>query len=175
MVKQSDALFPALNALMKKAHVRQSDLALIAVDVGPGSFTGVRVGLSVARTMAQRLGIPLIGVSSLEAMAWNTGAAQRSGLVRPVLPATSGEFFFAVYRAMKPVVPPRWGSEKELADCRKKFPDAVETNGPPHPSAIAAIAAERFAENPRVSYFPYEKAAPLYLQPSWAERSKALV
>lgn len=170
-VKQSDALIPGLTKLLGRAKVKRNALSLIACDVGPGSFTGVRVGLAVARTLAHALDIPLIGVCSLEAMAVASGEFQRS-VVIPWLPATSGEVFFAVYKKTKAIVAPRWGNEKDLRAARAKYAGAVDVESHAHPDAIAAVAMARYRRNPSPAFYPFEKARPLYLQPSWAERSK---
>jgi tRNA threonylcarbamoyladenosine biosynthesis protein TsaB len=63
-------LIPAMQELMRSLHIVSGELGAIAVGVGPGSYTGVRIGVSVAKTCAWALGIPVIGVSSLEACAW---------------------------------------------------------------------------------------------------------
>ena len=70
----SDDLVPLVDQLFKKARWKPSELDAIAVDVGPGRFTGLRVGVAVARTLGQTLEKPIIEGNSLEAM-----AAQASG------------------------------------------------------------------------------------------------
>lgn len=70
----SHRLIPATHALFKKVGWKPQDLDAIAVDVGPGRFTGLRIGVAVARTLGQSLEKPVVEVSSLEAM-----AAQASG------------------------------------------------------------------------------------------------
>ncbi len=63
-------LMPAVEKLMKDVNVKPSELDRIIVAKGPGSYTGVRIGLATAKTMAWALDIPVIGVSSLEALAY---------------------------------------------------------------------------------------------------------
>ena len=58
-----------VDALLHDAHVEPSDLDALAVGIGPGSFTGVRMGLAVARGIALSLGIPVAGMSTLDALA----------------------------------------------------------------------------------------------------------
>jgi tRNA threonylcarbamoyl adenosine modification protein YeaZ len=58
-----------VDALLRDAHVEPSDLDALAVGIGPGSFTGVRMGLAVARGIAFSLGVPVAGVSTLDALA----------------------------------------------------------------------------------------------------------
>lgn len=76
-------LAPVVEALMQKAGVAFADLDRVAVVVGPGSFTGVRVGVAFARGLGLSLDIPVVGVSSLEAL----DAAPRTGRVLGVLAA----------------------------------------------------------------------------------------
>lgn len=73
------------------------DIGLIAVGLGPGSFTSVRVGLATAKGFAFARGLPIVGVSSLEAMAWRQRGGL-PGLVCPVLDAKRGELYAAIFR-----------------------------------------------------------------------------
>jgi len=70
---------------------------LIAVGLGPGSFTSLRVGVATAKGFALAHGLPLVGVSSLKAMVWQF-RSRVSGLVCPVLDAKRGELYTALYR-----------------------------------------------------------------------------
>ena len=72
--KQAEELVPAINALMQKNGVEYKNLSAIAVCVGPGSFTGLRIGLAAAKGFALALNIPLIGISSLEATLYRKNA-----------------------------------------------------------------------------------------------------
>lgn len=69
---------------------------LVAVSIGPGSFTGLRIGLSVAKGLAFANGLPIIGVSTLEAYAASLGS--RPGWIWPVLDARKGEVYAAGFR-----------------------------------------------------------------------------
>jgi tRNA threonylcarbamoyladenosine biosynthesis protein TsaB len=118
--QQSDLLFPTLDKLLKRAKVARSQVGLIAVDSGPGSFTGVRIGVVSARALAQALDRPLVGVASLEAVAWSV--AQQNSAAGPlvvVMPALPGEIYLAVYDVspgtVKERVPPRWLILEEAA------------------------------------------------------------
>lgn len=78
-----------------------SDLSLIAVAKGPGSFTGTRMGVVTARTLAQQLNLPLFAISSLEAKAWQIIKDEnisKSSMIALQMPAQRGQLFVAIYR-----------------------------------------------------------------------------
>jgi tRNA threonylcarbamoyladenosine biosynthesis protein TsaB len=74
-------------------------LSAICVGLGPGSFTGVRVGVTTAKTLAQAQGTPLIGIDTLDAHAAAVSAPDAGTAVVPVLPSRRGEVYAAVYYA----------------------------------------------------------------------------
>ena len=116
-------LLPVIDALLKQAGLTPVQLAAVAVGNGPGSYTGVRIGVSVAKTFAWALGIPVIAVSSLEALAYSalrlaegcaggpadgltagengSGASGMNGAetiwIVPLLDARRGQAYCAVY------------------------------------------------------------------------------
>ncbi|MDR2902685.1 MAG: tRNA (adenosine(37)-N6)-threonylcarbamoyltransferase complex dimerization subunit type 1 TsaB [Lactobacillales bacterium] len=85
---QSEALFPAIQKLFDGTRYTQKDLTQIAVAVGPGSYTGVRIGLSTARGLSLALGIPVIGVTNFAA--WSYGLMTP---VRVTLDTRRGEYY----------------------------------------------------------------------------------
>jgi tRNA threonylcarbamoyladenosine biosynthesis protein TsaB len=94
--KNFRALMPALDALLEYSGVEFRHLSALATAVGPGSFTGLRVGLALAKGICHGLGIPAIGVSSLEAMAsqW----PDETFPICPIIESRKGEAFAAVFR-----------------------------------------------------------------------------
>lgn len=74
---QAERLIPMLEELLTGAGKNWSDLDLIAVGIGPGNFTGVRISVSAARGLALSLGIPAVGVSVFEALAFGTKDTSR--------------------------------------------------------------------------------------------------
>ncbi|HMN99787.1 MAG TPA: tRNA (adenosine(37)-N6)-threonylcarbamoyltransferase complex dimerization subunit type 1 TsaB [Miltoncostaeaceae bacterium] len=90
----------AVHGLLASVGATTADLDGIVVGVGPGGFTGLRIGLATALGLGQALGIPVTGASSLEALALGVAEAAPSGaVVVPVLDARRRELFAAVYRA----------------------------------------------------------------------------
>jgi tRNA threonylcarbamoyladenosine biosynthesis protein TsaB len=94
----AEQLRPLLERVLGDAGVEKSTLERVAVGIGPGSFTGVRVGVAFAQGIALGLGIPLVGVQSLRAMAEAAPAARDEPRV-PLLDARRGEVFAAAYAA----------------------------------------------------------------------------
>lgn len=70
---QAEFLVPMIQSVMQKANVGFADLDLIAVTIGPGSFTGVRIGLATARALSLASGKPLVGISTLELLLAQSG------------------------------------------------------------------------------------------------------
>ncbi len=91
-------LAPEISDLIERAGRTFPDIDLIAVGLGPGFFTSLRVGLATAKAIALSLDRPLVGVSSLAAMAWHA-RDRLAGLVCPMLDARRGEVYAAIYRA----------------------------------------------------------------------------
>lgn len=67
----SETLMPHIETALRMARVKKEELAGIAVSIGPGSFTGLRIGLAAAKMMSYALRIPLVGVPTLEALAYH--------------------------------------------------------------------------------------------------------
>ncbi|MBQ2916929.1 MAG: tRNA (adenosine(37)-N6)-threonylcarbamoyltransferase complex dimerization subunit type 1 TsaB [Clostridia bacterium] len=67
----SETLMPLIDELFKTTGLNLSDIDAVACDIGPGSFTGIRIGISSIKAIAETLNIPVIDVSSLEALAYN--------------------------------------------------------------------------------------------------------
>ncbi len=88
-------LMPVLDTLLRLSGRRIKDLEAVALATGPGSFTGVRVGVSLAKGLAHGLGIPLVGINSLEALA--AQAAFAGPAVRPIIESRKGEIFTALF------------------------------------------------------------------------------
>ncbi|MDX2168840.1 MAG: tRNA (adenosine(37)-N6)-threonylcarbamoyltransferase complex dimerization subunit type 1 TsaB [Deltaproteobacteria bacterium] len=90
------ALLPLIDAVLADAGMRLAELTRIAISIGPGSFTGLRIGLSVAKGLAVATRLPLVGVPTLEAYAHAVGPTD--GAVWPILDARKGEIYAASFR-----------------------------------------------------------------------------
>ena len=99
----SRSLLPAIRRVMGEAGVETGDLALLVATRGPGSFTGLRIGLATAQGFALAAGTRVAGISSLDAAALADAAADGSRLRRlVVVDALRGELFAALYDGMGP-------------------------------------------------------------------------
>jgi tRNA threonylcarbamoyladenosine biosynthesis protein TsaB len=117
----ADLLFQALTDLLRNAGVRLSEIDCFAAASGPGSFTGVRVGLAAVKGLAAALGKPAAGISNLRALA-------ALGNLTPTIDARRGEVYTAVYDA----------------ELRLLSPETIEPfSGPPiiQPCNLAAAVA----------------------------------
>ena len=92
----SRTLLPMGEDMLKNAELKLADVDLLAVAHGPGSFTGVRIGVSMVKGLAWAADKPCVGVSTLEAMAWHGLAA--GGLVCPVMDARRSQVYNALFR-----------------------------------------------------------------------------
>ena len=110
--EHSTRLLVEMEVALERVGRTEQEVTGLAVARGPGSFTGVRVALSVAKGMAAGLGIPLWGVSSLDVLALAAGEVDLP--VRAVLEAGRGRYASGLYRGKAAVEPPRLATLDEL-------------------------------------------------------------
>src|SRR5262249_49853887 len=91
---QAATLLPAIASTLEQAHIARTDLSLIAVTVGPGSFTGVRVGLAAARGLAVALGVPLAGITTTATLLAQSGVSDRLAIA--AIDSHLGDWFCAL-------------------------------------------------------------------------------
>lgn len=120
---RASILLQDVDALLRQAGARPADLDALAIGRGPGSFTGTRVGLALARGLGLALDLPAAGVSTLDALAAGLEGAF------PVIDAKRGEVFVSGPRAVKP-------DELELehgtvcvGDGARRYRDVLEARG----------------------------------------------
>jgi tRNA threonylcarbamoyladenosine biosynthesis protein TsaB len=90
-------IMPAIQTLMKDCEKVPADLTKIVVAKGPGSYTGVRIGVTIAKTLAWTLNIPIVGISSLEILASGVGR-YFDGYVSPLFDARRGQVYTGLYQ-----------------------------------------------------------------------------
>ena len=190
----SEVILPMVDRVLGGACVSTKEITALAVDVGPGSFTGVRIGVCLANGMAAALGVPVVAVDALEAMAWLFPAF--SGVVCPLLDARKDQVYAAAFccKNGEPVelgerfagsvgeflpalracgeellfVGDGAAAQKELL--RAEFPKARFAPchlDRPRASAVAAAALAKLERGGTV-----REAMPLYLKKPQAERMK---
>src|SRR5213592_2668472 len=86
---------PTIAELLQWTDLEPSALGGIAVGIGPGLFTGMRVGIATAKTLAQALQVPIVGIASLDLVAFSVGYART--LICAAIDAKRGEVFYAFY------------------------------------------------------------------------------
>ncbi len=153
--KHGETLLPLIEEALRLAKVDKAALGLIAVGLGPGSFTGTRVGVATAKGLAVALGLPMIGVVSLRAMA--RGAA--APLVLAAADAHKGEVYAALYARVGDTL------ETRIAPFHAPPEDALAQLGTLAPGAVACGSAlrrypERFADRLGAELLPASFDAP---------------
>jgi len=92
----SERLMPLLDLMLQESGIEREQIEAIAVAAGPGSFTGLRIGLAAARGLAQGLAVPAVPVSTLEALA--EAVPTPGALICPLLDARRSQVYTALYR-----------------------------------------------------------------------------
>lgn len=92
----SSRLMPAIDTVLKWGDITAAELDGCAVGTGPGSFTGIRIGIATIKSLCYALDKPIVGVSTLEAIAYNL--RWNEGLICPILDARRNEVYGAIFR-----------------------------------------------------------------------------
>jgi len=184
--RHSDLLVPMVMELLSEAGLGLSQVDGLAYGMGPGSFTGLRIACSVAQGLAMGGDIPVLGISTLEALAEEAWAAQETEHVLACLDARMNEVYAATYQrengvwssTVAPIVcPPAAVPMPDERGCvgvgsgffaypalmalATRNLQAVHPEFIPHARSIARLAAPRFA---RGEGLPAEAAEPLYIR-----------
>lgn len=187
-------LAPAIAGLLSQFSVVASELSCVVVDCGPGSFTGLRVGIAFAKTLSFVAQVPIVGLRSLELIAYMAVQSDRSRLagskILSVVDAQRGQYYAAGYVEGVEVIAPQIADEKWTIDkagegwilagpavekiCQRNSAlDTVEGRGhvalPPNAQALAQFAWTRRGQPTDDVY----GLLPLYLRPSAAEEKAA--
>jgi len=136
-----EELLPAVDTMLRARGLVPADLALVTLANGPGSFTGLRIGLATAKGLVFGGRAALVPISTLEVLAWQ--APLRQGLVYPVVEARRGEVFTACWRrdgeTLEAVEGPR---RLEISQLVEELPEGALVIGP-------ALVAQRAAFAPK--------------------------
>lgn len=190
--RHAETLVPAVEFVCEQARVELREVSVVAVDIGPGLFTGLRVGVATAKALAYALRVPMLGLSSLDLLAF--ALHHTEGLIATVVDARRGEVFAAMYRpvpgGVQRVANPRVCAPSDLAselmamgeDCllvgdgavryARAFDDARHlaiADGAfayPSPAALVQLAHARAL---REEFVQPSELAPLYLRKADAE------
>src|ERR1700736_4004006 len=140
----AEALMPMVARVMDAARLEFSDIDRIAVTIGPGSFTGVRVGIAAARGIALAAGKPAIGLTTLAAFTAPHVATGFAGTVVPVIDARHGQVYMQVFGpGGRAVIAPRLATVREAVEQARSRAPALITG-----SAADLVAAEWPAGGP---------------------------
>jgi tRNA threonylcarbamoyladenosine biosynthesis protein TsaB len=190
--RHAENLTPAIDFVRRQARVDLHEISCVAVDLGPGLFTGLRVGIAAAKALASALRVPMIGVTSLDLVAFPVRFSPR--LIVTAIDARRGEVFYALYRQVPGGVQrlgePRSGTPDDLAsellaarddillvgDGALRYIEAIEglskvevaDQGLAHPSASSLVQLAH-AQALREQWVKPWELAPLYLRKPDAE------
>ncbi len=147
----SETLLPSVEALLRMCDLTTDDVDIFACSSGPGSFTGVRIGASTVKGMAFGKNKPCIGVSTLEALAYNLRGFD--GILCPVMNARRSQVYNALFRVrdgrLERLCPDRAVSLDELARELEAYADeTVYLSGDGYDMTRAALSACRLGDTP---------------------------
>ena len=117
--RHAENLAPSIDFVRRQARIDLSEISVVAVDVGPGLFTGLRVGIAAAKALAHALRVPMIGISSLDLLAWPVRHTTRE--IVAIVDARRGEVFHARYR-------PTPGGVQRLTEPAVSGPDELRAD-----------------------------------------------
>ena len=90
----SETLMPLIKNLLESCNLSLNDIDLLVSDVGPGSFTGIRIGVATCKAFSDSLNIPCVGISSLEVLAYNI---KNDGIICSTIDCKNDNCYFALY------------------------------------------------------------------------------
>ena len=115
--QQSEFMVPEIDKLMKKLDIKREDIEKIVCSIGPGSYTGVRIALTIAKTISLALSIPIYPVSSLRVLKDN----DKPSIC--VINARSNRSYFGVYKGNKIIEPDTIKTNDEVKEYIKNHPE----------------------------------------------------
>lgn len=172
----STRVMPAIVELMQECEIKPENLTKIVVANGPGSYTGVRIGVTIAKSLAWTLGIPITTVSSLKVLA-ATGGRNYNSYLSPIIDARRGNVYAGLYKfvnnKLQVIIPDQYVSFIDWLEKLKQFDSEVmfvgndivkhnealakekdlqfkiafQTNNNPRPSELALLGIDKQAED----------------------------
>jgi len=137
----AEALAPLVEALMTRVKGGFASLDRVAVTSGPGSFTGIRIGIAMARAIGLALSVPVVGVSTLVAFAAPLLLEPRAGIIVSAIDARHGQVYFQLFEAAgRPLIAPRVEPISDAARAIGAGPARLAGNA-------ARLLAEEFGRN----------------------------
>ncbi len=188
-LRHAERVMELVDFCLRGAGLDRRDLELVACAKGPGSFTGLRIGMAASKGIAAALGLPWVAVPTLDALAW--GYEHFPGAVVPLIDGKKGRFFTAIY--LRGARMTDWldiplaklaalldtytgvlftGPDADMAEGLAAERSGLSIDrraGGPMARALSALAVESFA---REGPSPLDEG-PLYLRPSEAEETRA--
>lgn len=166
-LNHDELLVSWLDGLLRFSRMDLKDIETIAVASGPGRFTGIRIGLAFAKTLGQVLGRKVLGITALEALAFqraSQGISDRR-IICPVIPAVRDEVFFSAWSFesgdAREILPASWGTLREMdRGLNERFGSSWIMAEPPLKAFSLAQLARKHLENGTG-----REAAPFYLKP----------
>lgn len=158
----SQRFLPLTEALLASCDLRLQDMDAISVTIGPGSFTGLRIGMATAKAWAQALSLPVIAVKTTDALAW---ANSWEGLTCPLLDARKGEVYCALYHRSEEIWPTQAMPPADLAVRLAKLGEDIRLCGDGaeiYLPQIAELLGDKVSLAPPTSRFAAAQSAALY-------------
>ena len=164
---RNEKLLPAVDWLLAQTRVEKEQLELIVVTRGPGSFTGVRVGLATAQGLALALGRTICAMSTHEAIAF---AVSEQGRRLVVDDAGRGDFYVSAFEGEEETIPPTLVANDRLSAIAAEFEEVIEVKRALDRVNVALVAATRARELARTERLDrYRDTTPLYVRLAEAE------
>lgn len=176
----SEKLMPLIEELFKTTNLQLSQVNLIACDIGPGSFTGIRIGVASVKAMAEAKEIPVVGVSSLEALAYNVRGFD---YICSIIDARNNQVYSAIFNKNYELISDYFANNinnltsifkqyKNMAyvgDGLKLLNNSFEFDNNIYSRNVGLAGYKKFSQG---LYTDADNLSVMYLRPSQAERMR---
>ncbi len=170
MLKHSVTLMPEIENLLIKTNTKISDIDKYCAVIGPGSFTGIRIGVSAIKALAYANGKMVFGVTSFLSLAYNSDVEK----VLTVIDAKHGNYYVCGFERFKVVIPPRFVSFEELKSLSEGYEVISDSDvAIPHTKGDYLKGFEKAVLNSlNKGSFDAQELVPLYVKKSQAEEER---